>query len=81
MRWVLASIAAGAFLVLTYPVLASGSSSGPGPCTSLVGFRTLGDGESCDTWGVAFYLPAAVLLFAVVSWAGKRLGRRAKVAR
>lgn len=75
MRWLIASIAAGAVLVLTYPVLAAGSSDGPGECTSAVGLHTLGNSESCDTWGVAVSLPAALLAFVIIAWGWKYLPR------
>jgi nitrogen fixation-related uncharacterized protein len=69
-RWLMATVAAGLLLLLTFPVLASGSSDDGdlGRCTSAVGVRTLGTGESCDTWGVVLVLPAALLLFALVAW-------------
>ena len=69
MRWFVASIAAGTVLLLTFPVLASGSSDGPGQCTSAIGFRTLGNSENCDTLGVAVSLPGAVLVFVFIAWA------------
>ena len=72
MRWVVASIAAVAVLLLTFPVLASGSSDGPGKCTSAVGLQTLGNSETCDTWGVAVSLPGATLAFGLVAWAWRR---------
>jgi hypothetical protein len=73
MRWFWASIGAVAVLLLTFPVLASGSSGGPGECTSAVGVRTLGNSESCDTWGVALSLPVAVLVFVLIAWGWKHL--------
>jgi hypothetical protein len=78
-RWfiaALAALAAGAVLLLTFPVLASGSSDGPGKCTSAVGLGTLGNSESCDTWGVAVSLPTAVLVFVLVAWGWRFLGLR-----
>lgn len=71
MRWVLASVAALVVLLLTYPVVASGSSEGPdaGSCTSAVGLPTLGDAETCDAWGVAVSVPGAALAFGLVAWA------------
>lgn len=72
MRWVLASVAAMVVLLLTYPVVASGSSEGPdaaGSCTSATGLPTLGNSESCDVWGVAVSLPGAALAFGLVAWA------------
>lgn len=71
MRWVVASIAALLVLLLTFPVLASGSSDGPGKCTSAVGLPTLGNSESCDAWGVASLVGAA-LAFGLVAWAWRR---------
>ena len=76
MRWFVASIAGVAVLLLTFPVLAAGSSDGPGQCTSAVGLRTLGNSESCDTLGVAVSLPAAVLVFVLVAWGWKYLRGR-----
>lgn len=73
MRWFLASIAALVVLLLTYPVLAAGSSDGPGECTSAVGIRTLGNSETCDTWGVVVVLPAAVVVFVLIAWGWTRL--------
>ena len=73
MRWFVASIAAGAVLLLTFPVLAAGSSDGPGECKSAVGFRTLGNSESCDTLGAAVSLPVAVLVFVLIAWGWKYL--------
>lgn len=77
MRWFVASFAAGAVLLLTFPVLAAGSSDGPGECTSVTGLRTLGNSESCDTLGAAVSLPAAVLVFVLIAWGWKyfRIGR------
>lgn len=76
MRWFVASIAAMVVLLLTFPVLASGSSDGPGECISAVGLRTLGNSESCDTFGVVVSLPAAVLVFVLVAWGWKLLRTR-----
>lgn len=77
MRWLIASIAAMAALVLTFPVLAAGSSDGPGECISAVGLSTLGNSESCDTLGVAVSLSTALLVFVLVAWGVKlfRVGR------
>ncbi len=68
MRWFVAAIAAAAVLLVTFPVLAAGSSDGPGECKSALGFRTLGNSESCDTLGAAGSLPAAVLVFVLIAW-------------
>lgn len=76
MRWFVASIAAVVVLLLTFPVLASGSSDGPGECISAVGLRTLGNSESCDTFGAVVSLPAAVLVFVLVAWGWKLLRTR-----
>jgi hypothetical protein len=76
MRWFIASIGAAMVLLLTFPVLASGSSSGPGPSASALGFRTLGNGENCDTFGAAVSLPAAAFVFALISWAWRRFRSR-----
>ena len=67
MRWFIASIGAATVLLLTFPVLASASSSGAGPCTSALGFRTFGNSENCDTFGVAASLPAAVFVFVLIA--------------
>ena len=77
MRWIVASAAAVALLLLTFPVLAAGSSEGPGECTSAVGLQTLGDSESCDTWGAVVSLPTAVLVFVLIAWGWNflRVGR------
>ena len=72
MRWVLASVVALVVLLLTFPILASGSSDGPGKCTSPLGLQTLGDSESCDTWGVAVVLPGAAVAFGLVAWGLRR---------
>jgi predicted exporter len=68
-----ASIAAVVVLLLTFPVLASGASDGPGPCTSAFGIRTLGNSETCDTWGVVVSLPVAVVVFVLIAWGWKHL--------
>jgi hypothetical protein len=73
MRWLVASIAFGAVLLVTFPVLAAGSSEGPGECTSALGLRTLGNSENCDTLGVAVSLPAAILAFVLIAWSWKHL--------
>ena len=73
MRWFVASGAAVVVLLLTFPVLAAGSSDGPGECTSAIGIRTLGNSESCDTWGVVVSLPAAVVAFVLIAWGWKYL--------
>jgi hypothetical protein len=73
MRWFVAAIGAVAILLLTFPVLAAGSSDGPGECTTAVGIRTLGNSETCDTWGVVVALPAAVVVFVLIAWGWKRL--------
>ena len=73
MRWWIAALAAGAVLLLTFPVVAAGSSDGPGPCTSAVGLRTLGNSETCDTWSVAVSLPTAVLVFVLIAWGWRLL--------
>ena len=73
MRWIVASVAAVAVLLLTFPVLAAGSSDGPGECTSAVGLQTLGNSESCDSWGAAVVLPAALLVFVLIAWGWKHL--------
>ena len=70
MRWIVASVAAVAVLLLTFPVLAASGSDGPGECTSAVGLQTLGNGESCDTWGAVVSLPAAVLVFVLIAGDG-----------
>jgi hypothetical protein len=77
MRWFIVSMAAVTVLVVTFPVLAAGSSDGPGECKSAVGLRTLGNSESCDTLGAAVSLPAAVLVFVLIAWGWKylRVGR------
>lgn len=72
MRWLVASTCAVLVLLLTFPVLASGSEDETGTCTSAVGLRTLGSAESCDTWGVAVSLPGAVLVFVLIAWGWKR---------
>ena len=74
MRWFVASIAAVVVLLLTFPVLAAGSSDGPGQCTTAIGIRTLGNSETCDTWGVLVSLPAAIVVFVLIAWGWKRLG-------
>lgn len=71
MRWFVAAIAAAAVLLVTFPVLAAGSSDGPGECKSALGFRTLGNSESCDTLGAAVSLPVAVLVFLLIAWGWK----------
>jgi len=76
MRWFVASIAGLAVLLLTFPVLVAGSSDGPRQCTSVVGLRTVGNSESCDTLGVAVSLPVAVLVFIVIAWGWKYLRGR-----
>jgi hypothetical protein len=76
MRWLVASVAAVVVLLLTFPVLAVGSSDGPGECLSAVGFRTLGNSENCDTVGVAVSLPAAAFAFVLVAWAWRHLRAR-----
>jgi hypothetical protein len=73
MRWFVAAIGAVAILLLTFPVLAAGSSDGPGECTTAVGIRTLGNSETCDTWGVVVALPAAVVVFVLIAWGWQRL--------
>jgi hypothetical protein len=73
MRWFVAAIGCVAVLLLTFPVLAAGSSDGPGECTSAVGFRTLGNSENCDTLGAAVSMPAAVLVFVLIAWGWKYL--------
>jgi predicted exporter len=73
MRWFVASIAAVVVLLLTFPVLAAGSSDGPGQCTTAIGIRTLGNSETCDTWGLVVSLPAAVVVFVLIAWGWKRL--------
>ena len=73
MRWFVASIAAVVVLLLTFPVLAAGSSDGPGECTTAIGIHTLGNSETCDTWGLVVSLPAAVVVFVLVAWGWKRL--------
>lgn len=78
MRWFAASIGALAVLVLTFPVLAAGSSDGPGECRSLAGLRTLGSSESCDTWGVLVSVPFALVVFVAVAWALRRSRRRGR---
>ncbi len=72
----IAALAAVAVIVLTFPVLAAGSSDGPGECTSAVGLRTLGNSETCDTWGTAVSLPSAGLVFLLVAWGWKFLPSR-----
>lgn len=67
MRWLLASVAAGVVLLLTFPVLASGSSEGPGKCQSLAGIRTLGNSETCDTLGSGVSLLVAVIVFVFIA--------------
>jgi hypothetical protein len=69
MRWFIASICAATVLLLMLPVLASGSSDGPGPCTSALGLRTLGNSENCDTFGVVVSLPVAIFVFVLIAWA------------
>jgi hypothetical protein len=76
MRWVTGVAGALVVLLLTFPVLASGSSDDPGTCTSAVGLQTLGTSESCDTWGMAFSLPAAGLVFGLVVWGWRRVRGR-----
>lgn len=68
MRWFVASIAAATVLLLTFPVLAAGSSDGPGQCASAAGLRTLGNSENCDTLGAVVSLPGAVLVFVLIAW-------------
>ena len=77
MRWIVASVAFVAVVLLTFPVLAAGGSEGPGECTSAVGLQTLGNGESCDAWGAVVVLPAAVLVFVLIAlgWKHLRVGR------
>lgn len=60
-----------------FPVLAAGSSDGPGECKTAVGFRSFGTSESGDTLGAAVSLPAAVLVFVLIAWGWKyyRVGR------
>ena len=76
MRWLFASVAAGVVLLLTFPVLASGSSEGPGDCQSLAGLRTLGNSESCDTLGSGVSLLVAVLAFVLIAWGWKYVRAR-----
>lgn len=80
MRWLVAAIGAGVVLPLTFPVLAAASSDGPGACTSALGLRTLGDSESCDTWGMVVSVPAALLVFVLIAWCGKRLASEERSA-
>lgn len=76
MRWVFGLVGAAVVLLLTFPVLASGSSDGPGQCSSALGLRTFGDSESCDTVGVGVSLLAAAAVFLLVTWGWSAARRR-----